>query len=154
MLTFPDPASAMVLQWGHDFLAVEMLVQLPSWMVLYSASMGPRLSCRGNDARCQYCKAGEPFPASMGPRLSCRGNMATLTITELMASGLQWGHDFLAVEILLSHGRGLDVLSASMGPRLSCRGNIFEWIYALWIGFWLQWGHDFLAVEIFWYLRV
>ena len=60
------------------------------------ASMGPRLSSRGNFTGAVAPKRG--LLASMGPRLSSRGNVDR-------------------------HGLVQRVLDASMGPRLSSRGN-------------------------------
>ena len=44
-----DAMHELVLQWGHDFSAVEIMVRLPSDCIGESlASMGPRLFSRGN----------------------------------------------------------------------------------------------------------
>jgi len=64
--------SGHLLQWGHDFSAVEISVR-------------------------SIVQPGSPG-ASMGPRLFSRGNFIAPKAL-IMAALLQWGHDFSAVEI-------------------------------------------------------
>ena len=59
----------------------------------------------------------------MGPRLFSRGNGNPQRTAEAKIAVLQWGHDFSAVEMALTHTIAID-------------------------GVMLQWGHDFSAVEI------
>jgi len=59
----------------------------------------------------------------MGPRLFSRGNDLGWPEPILADSGLQWGHDFSAVEII---------------EAMPISGHVDK----------LQWGHDFSAVEI------
>ena len=111
-----------LLQWGHDFSAVEMFRE------------GATIKVRISDA-------------SMGPRLFSRGNVDGEIVPGFQRT-LQWGHDFSAVEIISFDGgwdmeksfngattfqpwkfpleivqECLDAL-ASMGPRLFSRGNV------------------------------
>ncbi len=65
--------------------------------VLHTASIRPRLLCRGNPARAAYYLRRDR-PASIRPRLLCRGNENTIT------AGYRMG-------------------KASIRPRLLCRGN-------------------------------
>ena len=106
------------------------------------AAMGPRLSSRGDTfryARCQApdrCNGATAFQpwrlgnravpahdpcAAMGPRLSSRGDV-TFRCARAVATVLQWGHGFPAVETL--------VWLATVTPFGP-----------------LQWGHGFPAVE-------
>ena len=59
----------------------------------------------------------------MGPRLCSRGNSNFFDNTTRMPHGLQWGHDFAAVEMV--------------PVRRVTAARVL-----------LQWGHDFAAVEI------
>jgi len=82
----PKGFSLALLQWGHDFSAVEMLLLCSRIFGLKNASMGPRLFSRGNE---------KPEPEKAFGRTS-----------------LQWGHDFSAVEILIIiDSVGMPVLS-------------------------------------------
>ena len=88
----------LMLQWGHDFSAVEMV-----FMVFSLAKM----ECFNGATTFQPWKyrmkeilthAGIPH-ASMGPRLFSRGNIVTIHPNDTYTIRLQWGHDFSAVEI-------------------------------------------------------
>ena len=134
-----------LLQWGHDFSAVEMA---PAPVTIIA-----------------------PDPASMGPRLFSRGNGEDVH-SAILYGLLQWGHDFSAVEIpfqlqpvhshrlasmgprLFSRGnreKAEDIerrIAASMGPRLFSRGNLAWFRQYKDVPTVLQWGHDFSAVEM------
>ena len=86
-----------MLQWGHDFSAVEMPRQ---------TEPGSRSHCCFNGATTfQPWKLRVDVDNRRGPKL------------------LQWGHDFSAVEIE-KHIAPLQLDAiASMGPRLFSRGN-------------------------------
>ncbi len=59
----------------------------------------------------------------MGPRLFRRGNVTPQYIISYRPQGLQWGHVFSDVEIIIFDSAAEDVRVASMGPRLFRRGN-------------------------------
>jgi len=88
----------VLLQWGHDFSAVEMME---------AGSKGkPRTVTGFNGATTfqpwkfpLYVFSPAPtFKASMGPRLFSRGNFQAIGL-RCGSYKLQWGHDFSAVEM-------------------------------------------------------
>ncbi len=136
------------LQWGHDFSAVEIVMEMTmEARDIIMASMGPRLFSRGNATSAAYwcgliglLQWGHDFSAvemRIGLWEVIRGSRCFNGATtfqpwkcsrmrvsiDRMADGLQWGHDFSAVE--------MTVIISSQADRSS-----------------LQWGHDFSAVEI------
>ena len=88
--------SSEVLQWGHDFSAVEIFTSLNK---LHQAG-------------------GFNGATTFQPWKSHHSFQARLT-----RQMLQWGHDFSAVEIPLAASIVARYSPASMGPRLFSRGN-------------------------------
>jgi len=92
-----------MLQWGHDFSAVEIPPH--------------DLRMRGNAAGFNGATTFQPWKsmsgcnrcgrccASMGPRLFSRGNCLHGCPCPSCKNTLQWGHDFSAVEILVHRER-------------------------------------------------
>ena len=138
--------TSMSLQWGHDFLAVEINTGYAGEREVILSFNGAttflpwKCYCRCVDRRAKagFNGATTFLPWKSGPAalygvyselqwghdflaVEMRGSVSG----EVMQPGpLQWGHDFLAVEIRCQ-------TSWEMGRSLQ-----------------LQWGHDFLAVEI------
>ncbi len=111
-----------LLQWGHDFSAVEIVAVRVTTISDTLASMGPRLFSRGNSTIVELRVCGwngfngattfQPWKCGIGISNS-EGPIK-----------LQWGHDFSAVEIG-EVGRQVVIGDvASMGPRLFSRGNL------------------------------
>jgi len=98
-----------MLQWGHDFSAVEIAITM-LWMLLCNSSFNGATTFQPwkfwRLPKVQWVKA-----ASMGPRLFSRGNSALHGSWGRSHSGLQWGHDFSAVEI---SGERLEIIRASI----------------------------------------
>ena len=85
-----------MLQWGHDWVVVEMVV-------CYTTYAAPGLLQWGHDWVVVEMRGPVPIRS--------------------LASVLQWGRDCVVVEIVAA-GVGPDAeVDASMGPRLGSRGN-------------------------------
>jgi len=115
--------TSIELQWGHDFSAVEMgqagELAVKAMSFNGATTFQPWKSCW------RWSAQRWALPASMGPRLFSRGNTFSGSLAAVTTIPLQWGHDFSAVEIELA---------------IAIRDEL---------GNPLQWGHDFSAVEIF-----
>ncbi len=141
-----DLPGPKMLQWGHDFSAVEIsegpgqgyllprfngATTFQPWKfpTYTPRTISPNVALQwGHDfsaVEIPYIYASNDITkrgASMGPRLFSRGNFGRPGPGISFAT-LQWGHDFSAVEIEVGSGIGLVRRGASMGPRLFSRGN-------------------------------
>ena len=93
----PETEPPVVLQWGHDFSAVEIQ------------------DC----SRLQFSRDPGFNGATTFQPWKCDRPVVLIELYPL----LQWGHDFSAVEIKGIGHLGRGIISASMGPRLFSRGN-------------------------------
>ena len=135
-----------MLQWGHDFSAVEIS---STWW-----SPGSRTICFNGATTFQPWKSSAATassdcnnPASMGPRLFSRGNGLCGPVNEHAYRELQWGHDFSAVEMPPS-GYISGIESCFNGATTFQPWKWHLTPYSSYLRHALQWGHDFSAVEI------
>ena len=111
------------LQWGHDFSAVEM------WILRIA---GVEEECFNGATTFQPWKYVLQRHAKLfGHRFNGATTFQPWKYMIMMFGaggliGLQWGHDFSAVEMHRMGDEHLGDVLASMGPRLFSRGN-FEW---------------------------
>ena len=118
-------AELVMLQWGHDFSAVEISKFPKSNPIREYASMGPRLFSRGNHGS-ESAESTCHRAASMGPRLFSRGNL-DCNIQPIDASSRFNGATTFQPWKSQSHVYGThEIRCASMGPRLFSRGNHAE----------------------------
>ena len=112
----------MPLQWGHDFSAVETICALCISLCSSSGFNGAttfqpwkhRMLCKGtgmNDNGFNGATTFQPWKRTLPFR------------AYLAIRGLQWGHDFSAVETRCKGHVNFVGRRASMGPRLFSRGN-------------------------------
>ena len=86
-----------MLQWGHDFSAVETVASLSDVSTSAPLQWGHDFSAV--ETTFPFLDLADYQRASMGPRLFSRGNSTDVVF--FMTDGLlQWGHDFSAVETI------------------------------------------------------
>ncbi len=111
-----------LLQWGHDFSAVEMRIGL--WEVI----RGSRCFNGATTFQPWKCSRMRVSIDRMADGLQWGHDFSAVEMTVIISSqadrsSLQWGHDFSAVEIPHGPNNGHRRIHASMGPRLFSRGN-------------------------------
>ena len=89
-----------LLQWGHDFSAVEISGRWALQHARLVASMGPRLFSRGND-RSSTSESGPQELSFNGATTFQPWKLMLPRCAAAWIDRLQWGHDFSAVEIEL-----------------------------------------------------
>ncbi len=141
----PLASLAASLQWGHAFPGVETPHGLRNQPPGRAASMGPRLSRRGDcrrrrrsTPRSSGFNGATPFqawrlcprPSTQHTRARFNGATPFQAWRHVMTSPitcwivpLQWGHAFPGVETTVLDMLCVSVSLASMGPRLSRRGD-------------------------------
>ena len=159
-----------MLQWGHNFIVVEIRLDLHDEWIDRLASMGPQLYRCGNRVGLHLLQfrprsfngattlslwkfwsihiSHRLLPSFNGPQLYRCGNLAEFTnaavwflcfngattlslwkfrilrIVVYRQCRLQWGHNFIVVEIRVDSIVVVKVNLASMGPQLYRCGNL------------------------------